>query len=403
MTTINILIITEDPRLIEKLEEALSHEDIPFFLQKYKSDEDFKHIKGLGESISVIIDEEYPFTDVLKKFLVDTKASPLFLVGDNQFEQAAEFLSLYEGNILPKSPEYKYVDYIPVILRNLLRIKDKEATVSDALHSAEDRYQKLLHSIPGIVYKLNPDGNFTYISCGIEQLGFKSDDLIGRHFSEILAKEEIDRVSRRKVLENLHGTITGIAESPKLFDERRSLERGTHNLEVKLRQAPRNEMEKEHYGSVNAYGEISSVGQYAPEKGKLVFIGTVGIIHDITLRKRAENILHHLSVAMDLIQSGVCIFDKNNRIQYSNPFFNRMHNIPIEDTETPTIESLWKNINAPVSLEEAKKTASAQGEWSSKIQMKTQNEFSEDRHFIKMYTIANASNEITYILFHDVT
>ena len=159
--------------------------------------------------------------------------------------------------------------------------------------SIERKYRTLLEIIPDMVYRLDENGNFTFVNSGVKDLGYDPGELIGRHFSVILHPDDVARVSRSVVLEKIRGQVTGDAGAPKLFDERRSGNRMTKWLEVRLipkAWQPEFNGEKCIIGSIISVGEVSATGIYGPSQRtkESAFLGTVGIIRDITQRKRAD-------------------------------------------------------------------------------------------------------------------
>ena len=83
-------------------------------------------------------------------------------------------------------------------------------------------YNELLDVLPDIIYKLDPEGHFLYLSKAITILGYTREELIGKHFSTIVHPEDLPHVSRDSVLPRYRGKVTGAADMPKLFDERRT-------------------------------------------------------------------------------------------------------------------------------------------------------------------------------------
>ncbi len=151
----------------------------------------------------------------------------------------------------------------------------------------DEKYMAILHNLPDIVYEIDPEGYFTFISNSVKILGYYPDELIGKHFSKILHPDDVKLFSRNFVLQRYQGKTTGDKKAPKLFDERRTGERQTKNLEIRL--IPKTQKE-EVVGTVIAFGDVISTGHYdtdvSSENKK--FLGTLGVIRDITERKRME-------------------------------------------------------------------------------------------------------------------
>ena len=174
-------------------------------------------------------------------------------------------------------------------------LKDLNSTLKEKLIElslSEDRFRILVQTVPDIVYRIDLNGNFIFINTAIELLGYQPDKLIGEHFSTIISREDVKRVSREKVLPGLVGTKTGDDRAPKLFDERRSGERRTMGLEVRL---TTKSGERTLPGMIESLSdkcvvvEVNSSGMYQvdPDTYDRVFVGTVGIIRDISERKKA--------------------------------------------------------------------------------------------------------------------
>ncbi|MCP4138462.1 MAG: response regulator [bacterium] len=190
--------------------------------------------------------------------------------------------------------------------------------VEEKLFESEERYKNLLKVVPDTIYNTNPDGYFTYVSESIKNLGYTPSELIGKHFSEIIHPDDLPLVSRSKVLEKYRGSVTGDDHSPKIFDERRTGKRITRSLEIRF--IPKNwkrDSAKVNYiiGSIFSCGEIES-GYYLDPENKeknRVFMGTVGVIRDITESKKLSEELQKIQKLESLgVLAGGIAHDFNN-------------------------------------------------------------------------------------------
>ena len=162
---------------------------------------------------------------------------------------------------------------------------------NSALAASEDRFRSLVLTIPDIVYRIDVNGYFTFINNAIRRLGYEKEDLIGRHFSEILFPDDIECVSRDKVLSKIPKNVR--RAPPKLFDERRSGKRITTDLEVRLRSKSGEvavEGEIESLSDEYIYVEVNSAGVTGinVQSEEKEYVGTVGVIRDISERKKAQ-------------------------------------------------------------------------------------------------------------------
>jgi PAS domain S-box-containing protein len=162
-------------------------------------------------------------------------------------------------------------------------------STGDVFHQLENarrlsqEYNALLDVLPDIIYKLDPDGHFVYLSKAITILGYTREELIGKHFSAIVHPDDLPNVSRVEVLPRYRGKMTGVAGMPKLFDERRTGARVTKNLVVRL--MPKGTLAgKRAVADQAVQGEVCATGQYhesgAPEGPQ--FEGSVGTIRQVT-------------------------------------------------------------------------------------------------------------------------
>ncbi|HPJ37562.1 MAG TPA: histidine kinase dimerization/phosphoacceptor domain -containing protein [Spirochaetota bacterium] len=161
-------------------------------------------------------------------------------------------------------------EYIATALKN--RNKFGEVFFFDS-----ETYETLINLIPDIIYRINKDGEFNYISDSIIRLGYEPKELVGKHFSEIVHPEDLNNIQRASVLPGLKGKKTEEECTPRLFDERRTGRRITKNLRVRL-------LPKEEFRTGEKYpvGEVISTGHYTVTGDEHNFSGSIGLIRDIT-------------------------------------------------------------------------------------------------------------------------
>lgn len=212
-------------------------------------------------------------------------------------------------------------------VRRLTKDNAQYKQVEGALRESEEKYRTFVQTIPDIVYTIDQDGIFTFVSDYITQLGYQPEELIGKHFSVILHGEDLDRVSRSSVLKQYVGKTTGDKGAPRLFDERRTRMRKTSNLEVRL-------LPKDQEGTrdvlIDVVTEVSASGFYSRDVkvGDKKFMGTIGVIRDITERKKQERALQEsegkLKGMLDAISDLICMMDRDLNILWANEMFKKV-------------------------------------------------------------------------------
>ncbi|MFP4418013.1 MAG: hybrid sensor histidine kinase/response regulator [Chitinivibrionales bacterium] len=163
---------------------------------------------------------------------------------------------------------------------------------------APEWYSSVMELLPNIVYQVDQDGKFTYVNDAVRILGYKPEQLIGKHFSELIHDEDYQRVSRNHVLPAFAGKMTGESNAPKLFDERRSGLRGTTGLEIRLKTNARQTRGADQclHVQVNASGYYENIAE-APS-----FLGTIGVIQDVTVQRKTEARFKQLEAQLNQAQ-----------------------------------------------------------------------------------------------------
>lgn len=213
----------------------------------------------------------------------------------------------------------------------------------------EEYYERLLSTVPGVVYVLDEKGNFTYLSDALQSaLGYSSSDLLGSHFSRIIHPDDIESVSRLHVLPRFNGIATGSERAPKLFDERRASPRKTSDLQVRLKARSVSNSDDD----LVLICKVNAAGQYKNSDGKSEFSGTLGLIYDIAqdgpdcrTKKNAQkyNVLDLLSQALSHAFSNVFTGI------YGNLQLIEMH-LDGNDAVTSNVEAIKNSIEKAVVL-----------------------------------------------------
>ena len=212
--------------------------------------------------------------DVLHWLQQHQPATPVLMVS-GQREQAAAVRALRHGalDFLRKPDD---LDQLSGRVERALQrqvLQREHAEMTRQLAKSERLHRFLVERSPDIVYTLDPDGCFVFLNPRIESLlGHDVQATLGRHFAEIVHPD--DRLLARYA-----------------FAERRSDHRASTNVEIRVlaNSAARPDLPPRYLVVA-----VSALGVYADAEGSgpRRFLGSYGVIRDITERKRAEETIN---------------------------------------------------------------------------------------------------------------
>ncbi len=212
--------------------------------------------------------------DVLR-WLKDHQPATSVLMVSGQREQDAAVLALRHGalDFLRKPDDLdRLTDRVEQTLQHLA-LRRENAEMARQVAQSERLHRFLVERSPDIVYTLDAAGRFVFVNPRIESLlGHDRQATLGLHHAEIV--HEDDRALARYA-----------------FAERRSDERASTNVEIRLRVNPATRPDLPPRYLVAA---VSALGVYADgdSPGPQRFLGSLGVIRDITERKRAEETIN---------------------------------------------------------------------------------------------------------------
>ncbi len=140
----------------------------------------------------------------------------------------------------------------------------------NALEQLHDRHSQLIESLTDVLYELDPEGRFVYLSPNVAtMLGYSAEELVGTPYSSIIAPDQLDRARHR-------------------FDDRRTGTRASRNIPIEL--TPKSHPHQPYPVRIKA--EVSAKGLYNLQRQHL---GTRGLLRDLSHEHDQEETIRRLT------------------------------------------------------------------------------------------------------------
>jgi diguanylate cyclase len=272
-----ILLVDDKPELLDSLQQLVS-------LHGYRPD------KALGgeQALAMLRSRDYDVVlldlimpgvsghDVLDHAAREGLSCKIIVVsGDSSFSGVKHALHCGAFDFVKKPYEARE---LIATMENALKERGQEADHAQleiALKESEALHRFIVNRSPDLVYMLDRHGCFTFLNDRVESLlGYRKDELIGRHYSEIVDDDHVEHARH-------------------IFNERRTGHRMSSNVEVRLKSRVQRRGPRLSHGR-NVWMELTAMGVYNDphERTRAGFIGTYGTARDITERKQAEEVIN---------------------------------------------------------------------------------------------------------------
>jgi len=268
-----VLIVDDDPRMCDSLKVLLS--DQGYVMKTCNSGQEAIECMSRNAFDLVLLDMVIPdmdgfqIMDCIKRQSPDTLV--IVITGHASMEAAIGSLRrrVYDFVRKPFEPE----ELLRTVENGLdhKRLKSENEVLNEKLAISEERYRDLVQNSPDIIYTLDEQGNFTFISQALERLlSFKIEQLVGKHYTTIIYEEDLKKAEW-------------------FFNERRTGDRAAAGIKLRLK-VYSDSARFMHCEVRHVTIELKSNGMYnkpAKENDKK-FFGTYGVARDISDRKRLE-------------------------------------------------------------------------------------------------------------------
>lgn len=184
--------------------------------------------------------------------------------------------NISDGVLVSESTIADGMRTMDMLLQENERLRDENERLRSKVDEAETMFISLMHSAPDVIYRLDESGNISFLSESISEYGYIPDELMGKHFLNIVHPEDRERAAYR-------------------INERRTGERSTKHYELRLltktNQAVPFEFNSNEVKRDRVF-MVSAEGLYDPGKvHSSGYRGTLGIARDITERLVTEEAL----------------------------------------------------------------------------------------------------------------
>ncbi len=203
----------------------------------------------------------------------DIQCEVIVVSGEATFENATKVFR--EGALDFLNKPYNPSQLFDIIDRvaNKIGLKRYLKHINHTLEESEKRYRFIVSNSPDIIYMIDHKGFFTFVNDRVyDLLGYKPEDLIGKHFSALVYDDDLELAKH-------------------IFNERRTGDRASHNIEFRLKCQNRETPHKS-FESNSIVIELTAMGIYQKGDEYIPFLGTYGVARDISERKKAQELIH---------------------------------------------------------------------------------------------------------------
>lgn len=156
------------------------------------------------------------------------------------------------------------------------RLEKENNQIMQRLQQSEKWHRFLINNSPDFIYTLDPQGMFTFVNDRVEALtGFMRHELLGQHYTILIDDDDVSRAEN-------------------VFNERRAGDRSTRNTELRLKCKMGMRRPRLMYGRCKTV-ELNATGMYENDNNPFErrFIGSYGVVKDVSERKQAEETVHY--------------------------------------------------------------------------------------------------------------
>ena len=273
-----ILIVDDEPLILEGLGRLLAARDYEVILALGGCDA----LIAIGKQQFdvVLLDLGMPDLDgnAVLRFIADHGVdTPVIVVsGESSIDAAISALRAGACDFVRKP--YESEELLRRIDNTLTqrRLGKEKNHILQRLQQSEKWHRFLVNNSPDFIYTLDPQGHFSFVNDRLEKLtGFLRNEVLGQHYSMLIDEEDVSRAEN-------------------VFNERRAGDRSTRNIELRLKCKSGLQRPRMMYVRSKSI-ELTATGMYEEDKNPFDrrFIGSYGVVKDVSDRKQAEATVHY--------------------------------------------------------------------------------------------------------------
>jgi two-component system cell cycle sensor histidine kinase/response regulator CckA len=271
-----ILIVDDEPLMCSSLTELMSMQGYDA-LSANSGKEAHEKLSEYEFDVA-LLDMNLPDTDGHRMMDHINSVSPetiiIMITGTASLDSAIGALKRGAYDFVQKPVEY---DYLTKVIQNALgqkRLKDENTIINNKLQLSEQRYRNLVQNSPDIIYTLDKQGKFTFVSSVADKLlGYNGSQLIGAHYSTIIHEDDLEK-----------------AEG--VFNNRQTGEQATSGIELRLK-VSEEDARLSKFKDLIVELKCSGIYDYSKDGNDRDYIGTYGVARDISRRKHLEATLNN--------------------------------------------------------------------------------------------------------------
>jgi diguanylate cyclase (GGDEF)-like protein/PAS domain S-box-containing protein len=273
-----LLIVDDDPRSVHSLRELLRHQALE--VRTAHNGREALAQLSTGRVDLVLLDLCLPDTtghkimDFINREEIDVEV----IVISGRVEIDAAIGALKRGAFDYVRKPYD-IEELSTTMRNALaqrRLRRANRQIAVELEKSERMYRYLVDASPDIIYTLDNEGRFTFVNERVNRLlGFQREELIGKHYRTVVFEDDLELARHA-------------------FDERRGDERAARNIELRLKRSASDQGQRREEAAPITIS-LNASGMYLQERAseRPGFVGTYGVVRDVTEKKRAEAVISY--------------------------------------------------------------------------------------------------------------